>query len=118
VRPARFEDLPVWLKAMDLALEVRRLLPLIGEDEPLGRELARSSLVVPGRIARGHGAGGRKAWQHGLAIASSAAARTEAGLTLGIQRGLYAGDDAMPSLRLVRAVAQMLEEMLEELESA
>jgi four helix bundle protein len=114
--PARFEDIPAWQKAMELAIEIRRLLPLFErEEEPLAQELARSSVAVPSRIARGHGMGTRKGWQHGLSAASGAAARTEAALTLGIQLGFFAGDDAMPSLRLVRAVSQMLNDMLEEL---
>lgn len=116
---ARFEDLPVWQKAMELAIEVRRLLALFDEErEPLAEELARSSLAVPSRIARGFGMASRKGWTQGLSAASGAAARTEAALTMGIELGFYAGDDAMPALRLVRSVAQMLNDLLEELESA
>jgi four helix bundle protein len=111
-RTERFEDLPVWQKAMDLAIEVRRLLPLIGDpEEPISRELSRSSVAIASRIARGHAMETRRGWEHGLAAAAGAAARTEAALTLGIQVGFYAGDDAMPALRLVRMVAQMLAEL-------
>ena len=120
-RPAaRFEDLPVWQKAMELAIEVRRLLALFDQEarEPLAEELARSSVAVPSRIARGFGMGSRKGWTHGLSAASGASARTEAALTLGIELGFFAGDDAMPALRLVRGVSQMLNDLLEELESA
>ena len=45
-RTERVEELPVWQKAMDLAIEVRRLLPLIGDaEDAIARELARSSVA-------------------------------------------------------------------------
>jgi four helix bundle protein len=112
VRTARFEDLPVWQKAMELAIEIRRLLPLIDdENDAIARELSRSSVAVPSRIARGHGMGTRKGWMHGLSAAAGAAARTEAALTLGIQLGRFAGDDAITSLLLVRDISRMLDEL-------
>lgn len=117
MRPGgQFEDIPVWQKARDLAVEVHRLLSRMDPDESLARELGRAAVAVPGRIARGHGMGSRKGWQHGLSAAAGAAARTEAALTLGIELGFYAGDDAMPALRLVREVSRALNDLLEELE--
>jgi four helix bundle protein len=52
-----FEDMPVWQKAMDLAVEIHRLTDNLPrkEDYGLTSQIRDSALSVPGNIAEGFG---------------------------------------------------------------
>ncbi len=52
-----FEEMPVWQKAMDMAVEIFKLTEELPrkEDYGLTSQIRRSALSVPGNIAEGFG---------------------------------------------------------------
>ena len=65
------EDLIVWQKAMDLTIEVYRLVKFLPREETyaLSDQMRRAAVSIPSNIAEGHGRNSNKEFANFLSIA-------------------------------------------------
>lgn len=96
----RFEDLLVWQKAMDLALEAYRVtrIKAFSRDFALTDQLRKSAISVPCNIAEGFDRGSRAEFHHFLSIAKGSCAELKTQLYLA-ERIEYIDEDTAAQLK-------------------
>jgi four helix bundle protein len=88
----RHEDLAAWRHSIALAAKVYAATRQLPSDEPLGlvRELRRTALSVPSRIAEGAGRGPRDEFVHCLQAARAALSQLQTQLVIAAGQELIA----------------------------
>ena len=84
-----FEEMPVWKKAMELAIKVFELTEKLPrkEDYGLTSQIRRSTLSISGNIGEGSGQDTNKAFDRYLGIAVGSAFEVVSGMFLALDRG-------------------------------
>ena len=113
-----YEDLAVWQKAMDLAVMIYALGPVMPKSELYGmtNQMQRAASSVPANIAEGYQRGTRKDYARFIAIARGSLAETETFLMLAMRVGLLPRTAAEPSLEAAREVGRMLTRLKQRLD--
>ena len=100
----------VWQKAMDLAVMIYALRPLMPKSELYGmtNQMQRAASSVPANIAEGYQPGTRKDYARFIAVARGSLAETETFLMLPMRVGHLPDAAAAPCLEAAREVGRML----------
>ena len=105
-----FEDLVVWQKAMDLVVDVYRIVKLLPKEElyALSDQMRRAAVSIPSNIAEGKGRNSTKEYVNFLSIAKGSTAELRTQLMI-CKRLLYINDQELEqSLRISEEVGKML----------
>ena len=113
-----YEDLVVWQKAMDLAVMIYALGPLMPKSELYGmtNQMQRAVSSVPANIAEGYQRGTRKDYARFIAIARGSLAETETFLALAMRVEHLPQSAAGPCLEKAREVGRMLTRLKQRLD--
>lgn len=113
-----YEDLAVWQKAMDLAVMIYALGPVMPKSELYGmtNQMQRAASSVPANIAEGYQRGTRKDYARFIAIARGSLAETETFLMLAMRVELLPHAAAEPCLEAAREVGRMLTRLKQRLD--
>lgn len=105
-----FEDLTVWQKAMDLAVEVYRLTERFPPDERynLTSQLRRAAGSVSANIAEGNGRGGTRDYVNFLSHSRGSLNETRSRLILSHRLGFISKTELATATALMREVGRML----------
>jgi four helix bundle protein len=108
-----YRELTVWRKAMDAAIEVYRLAPMLPREETYGMrsQLTRAAVSIPANIAEGWTRESAKERTQFLAVAQGSLAETETLLTLCEEIGWFAVADTVHLRSLQTEVGKMLSTM-------
>jgi four helix bundle protein len=114
-----YRDLEVWQKAMDLVVEIYRLVGKFPRQEQYGLtlQMQRAAVSIPSNIAEGYGRLHRGDYIHHVSIARGSLAELETQLTLSVRLGFASRNDVLPIWSLTQDVGQMLTRLLSSLES-
>jgi four helix bundle protein len=79
-----FKDLKVWQKAIDLAVDVYKVMLLLPADEKFGlvSQMKRCSVSIPSNIAEGSGRGSNPQFKHFLNLSQGSAFELETQLII------------------------------------
>lgn len=105
-----FEDLIVWQKAMDLVIEVYRLIRFLPKEETyaLADQLRRSAVSIPSNIAEGQQRGSRQEMIRFSAIARGSAGELQTQLLLCERLSYITKEQMATALDLTKQVNKML----------
>jgi four helix bundle protein len=105
-----YEQLTVWQKAMDLAVEAYELSRRLPADERFGliAQVRRAAASVPANIAEGHGRAHRGDYAHHLSIARGSVKEVEVHFLLAARLGYVASVDLATVRELCDHVSRML----------
>lgn len=106
----RYVELKVWTKAMDLAVLVYALGPLMPTSERFGMtgQMQRAVSSVPANIAEGYQRGTRKEDARFISIARGSLAETETFLHLAVRVGHLSTRHVNPCLEMADELSRML----------
>jgi len=107
-------DLVVWQKAMDLAVEVYRIVRALPDAERFGliSQLSRAATSIPANIAEGHGRMGGREYANFLSIARGSLKEL---LELAVRVGYVPEDDTKTALSIADEVGRMLTTLIQRL---
>ena len=110
-------DLVVWQKAMDLAVEVYRIVRALPDAERFGliSQLSRAATSIPANIAEGHGRMGSREYANFLSIARGSLKELETLLELAVRVGYVPEDDTKTALSIADEVGRMLTTLIQRL---
>jgi four helix bundle protein len=105
-----YRELAVWKKAMDLAIEVYRLVPMLPREETYGMrsQLTRAAISIPANIAEGWARESEKERAQFLAVAQGSLAETETLLTVCERLGWFPLEASATLRKLIVEVGKML----------
>jgi four helix bundle protein len=103
-------DLVVWQKAMDLAVEIYRLVKNLPREETYGlvSQMTRAAASVPANIAEGHARGTARDYANFLAIARGSLVELETYLLLAVRIGYLQRPQAQVAEGLAAEACKML----------
>lgn len=105
-----FRELIVWQKAMEVAREVYRLMPMLPKEETYGMrsQITRAAVSIPSNIAEGWARESEKEKAQFLAIAQGSLAELDTQLTLCEQIGWFAEKETLQARAAMIEVGKML----------
>jgi four helix bundle protein len=109
-RVQRFEDLQVWQRSMDLAVEVYAVTRqgAISRDFAFADQLHRASTSVPSNIAEGFDRGTRAEFHRFLSIAKGSCAELRTRLQLALRIGYLQEETVAAILETTEEVSRMI----------
>ena len=115
-----YRELTVWRKAMELAKEIYRLVPMLPKEEIYGMrsQITRAAASVPANIAEGWTRESAKEKANFLSIAQGSLAETETFLTLCEEIGWFPKEETTTIRGLIQEVGKMLSAMRKKLREA
>ena len=114
-----YKDLLVWQKAMDLTVEVYRLVKFLPREETyaLSDQMRRAVVSIPSNIAEGHGRNSTKEYVKFLFVARGSQAELETQLQICIRLKYFSKDEADVALSLCDELNRMLNGLINSLRS-
>lgn len=112
-----YKELKVWQKAMDLTVEIYRLVSLLPKSETyaLSDQMRRAAVSIPSNIAEGYGRNSTKEFIQFLAIARGSQLELETQVQI-CQRLEYFSDDEIDLvLHLCTEINKMLNALIKKL---
>lgn len=108
------KDLIVWQKAMDLLVEIYRLVKKLPKEETyaLSDQMRRAAVSIPSNIAEGRGRSSVKDFLRFLFIARGSQAEIETQLLACVRLDYLSESEVEPSLNLCSEVGRMLNSMI------
>lgn len=105
----KYEDLKIWVKAMDLTEEVYKLMIGMPDNEKYGliSQIKRCAVSIASNIAEGAGRNSNKEFIRFLSIANGSTTELETQLLLLIRLNLIAKDKIEPLLDLTNEIKRM-----------
>lgn len=105
-----YKDLQVWQKAMDLTVEVYRLVKLLPKEElfALSSQMRRAAVSIPSNIAEGQGRNSVKEFLQFIAIAKGSNSELETQLLICVRVGYMEEHAIKVALSLITEIAKML----------
>lgn len=105
-----FKDLVVWQKAMELVVEVYKLVKKLPKEElfALSDQIRRAAISIPSNIAEGQGRNSLKEFNQFLAIAKGSKAELETQLLLCVKVNYFDYSEIETSLNLIQEIGKML----------
>ncbi|WP_280950554.1 four helix bundle protein [Pararhizobium arenae] len=115
-----YQDLKVWQRAMDLAVECYDLTKVFPREEIYGMvsQIRRSSASVVANIAEGYGREATGAYVHHLKIAQGSLKELETHLLLSARIGLIDADRIRSAMVLSDEAGKMLRSLIRRLQDA
>ncbi len=114
-----YKDFIVWQKAMDLTVEVYRLVKFLPREETyaLSDQMRRASVSIPSNIAEGQGRGSTKDFINFLFIARGSQTELETQLQICIRLNYLSETQAETALNLCQEISKMLSTLILKLKS-
>jgi len=112
-----YKDLLVWQKAMDLTVEVYRLVRFLPREETyaLSDQMRRAVVSIPSNIAEGHGRNSTKEYINFLSVARGSQTELETQLQICVRLKYLSEDEAMVALNLCDELNRMLNALMNSL---
>ena len=116
----KYEDLIVWQKAIDLVVEVYKLVSLLPSDElyALSNQMKRSAVSIPSNIAEGQERGTAKDFAKFLYIAKGSKAELETQLLICTRLEYLSQEQTVTAKGLLMEVGKMLNALIHKLNSS
>ena len=113
----KYEDLIVWQKAMDLAVEVYKLTKLLPDDETyvLSGQMRRAAVSIPSNIAEGQEHNTTKDFIRYLYIAKGSKGELETYISLCIRLELLTQTQIAAAKDLLNEIGKMLNALIQSL---
>ena len=113
----KYEDLIVWQKAMDLAVEVYKLTKLLPDDETyvLTGQMRRAAVSIPSNIAEGQERNTTKDFIRYLYIAKGSKGELETQISLCIRLELLTQAQIAAAKDLLNEIGKMLNALIQSL---
>ena len=104
-----YQNLKIWMKAMDLVEEVYKLMKLLPNEEKFGltSQIKRSSISIPSNVAEGAGRNSNKEFKYFLSIANGSTTELETQLILTKRLNFTEEIDIEPLLALCEEIKKM-----------
>ena len=120
MRARDYKDFVVWQKAIDLAVEVYRLIKLLPKFETYGLsdQMRRAVVSIPSNIAEGQGRNSTKEFVYFLGIARGSQKELETQIYICTRLGYFTEEEASTALNLCEEVGKMLNALIIKLQSA
>ena len=114
VRANSYRDFIVWQKAIDLSVEVYRLVKLLPREETyaLSDQMRRAVVSIPSNIAEGQGRSSAKEFAHFLTIARGSQKELETQLYICTKIGYLTEEEASNALKLCEEIGKMLNSLI------
>lgn len=114
-----YKDLIVWQKAMDLVVEVYKVVKLLPREElyALSDQIRRAAVSIPSNIAEGYMRGSTKEYSHFLKIANGSCAEVETQLEIARRLGYVEVQKLEIANGLLVEVGKMLTSIVKTLDS-
>lgn len=105
-----YRDLKVWQRAMDLVVEVYRLVKLLPKEETyaLSDQMRRAAVSIPSNIAEGHSINSTKEYIQFIAIAQGSTSELETQLLICERLNYYSYEQVKQAFSLTDEVGKML----------
>jgi len=112
-----YKDFQVWQKAMDLTVEVYKLVKLLPKEETyaLSDQMRRAVVSIPSNIAEGQGRNSTKEFINFLTISRGSQSELETQLEICIRLNYITEKDAENALNLCEEVGKMLNSLIKKL---
>lgn len=119
MRAKDYKDFIVWQKAIDLSVEVYRLVKLLPKTETyaLSDQMRRAVVSIPSNIAEGQGRSSAKDFANFLGIARGSQKELETQLYICTKIGYLSEEEASTALNLCEEVGKMLNALIIKLQS-
>jgi four helix bundle protein len=114
-----YQGLIVWQKAMELTVEVYKIIKKLPKEETysLCDQMKRSAVSIPSNIAEGHERGTNKEFIYFLTIARGSRAELETQLQICIKVGYLSEQDISVSMSLLKEIGSMLTALISKLKT-
>ena len=105
-----YQELVVWQKAMDLVIEVYRLVKLLPLEEryALSDQMRRSAVSIPSNIAEGHTRNSTKEYIQYLSIAKGSNAELQTQLSICSRLGYLSNEQISNAIVISEEVGKMI----------
>ena len=105
-----YKDLIVWQKAMDLSVEIYKLVKKLPKEETysLSDQMRRAAISIPSNIAEGKSRASQKEFSYFLSIAQGSRSELETQIQLCERIGYLNADDTKNALDLLIELEKML----------
>lgn len=115
-----YEDLIVWQKAMDLTVEVYKLVKFLPREETyaLSDQMRRAVISVPSNIAEGQGGNSTKEFVNFLSIARGSLTELKTQLQICLRLKYFSESDSEHALNLCTEIYKILNSLISKLKSA
>ncbi|MBX4910445.1 MULTISPECIES: four helix bundle protein [Rhizobium] len=113
-----YQDLPVWQRSMDLAVECYGLTKGFPKEEVYGltSQVRRSAASIAANIAEGYGREATGAYVHHLKIAQGSLKELETHLILSARVGIATVSQTQSALSLIAEIGKMLRSLIRRLQ--
>jgi four helix bundle protein len=114
-----YRDLKVWQKAMDLSVEIYRLVKKLPKEETyaLSDQMRRAAVSVPSNIAEGRDRNSNKEFIQFLHIARGSKSELETQLLICVRVKYLTEEDILPAMEMCREIGSMLTALIARLDS-
>ena len=105
-----YRDLIFWQKAMDMAVQIYKLVAELPTYEKFGMtsQLTRAAMSVAANVAEGNGRAGSKQYANFLSIARGSLMETETYLLLAVRLEYLSEASIAPTMSITREIDRML----------
>ena len=114
-----YKELVVWQKAMDLTVEIYKLVKLLPKEETyaLSDQMRRAVVSIPSNIAEGQGRNHPKVFVNFLSIARGSQSELNTQLEICIKLNYFTEQDAKNAFNLCEEVGKMLSTLIKKIDS-
>lgn len=112
-----YKDFKVWQKAMDLTVEIYKLVKLLPKEETyaLSDQMRRAVVSIPSNIAEGQGRNHTKEFINFLSIARGSNSELETQLQICVKLNYITEKEIENALKLCEEVGKMLSTLIKKL---
>ena len=112
-----YKDFQVWQRAMDLTVEIYKLVKLLPKEETyaLSDQMRRAVVSIPSNIAEGQGRNSTKEFINFLSISRGSQRELETQLQICIRLNYITEQEAENALNLCEEVGKMLNSLIKKL---
>ena len=112
-----YKDFQVWQRAMDLTVEIYKLVKLLPKEETyaLSDQMRRAVVSIPSNIAEGQGRNSTKEFINFLTISRGSQNELETQLQICIRLNYITEKDAENALNLCEEIGKMLNSLIKKL---
>ena len=120
MRARDYKDFVVWQKAIDLSVEVYRLVKLLPKIETycLSDQMRRAAVSIPSNIAEGQGRNSAKDFANFLGIARGSQKELETQIYICTRLEYFTKEEASTALNLCEEVGKMLNALIIKLKAS
>ena len=112
-----YKDFTVWQRAMDLTVEIYKLVKLLPKEETyaLSDQMRRAVVSIPSNIAEGQGRNSNKEFMNFVGIARGSLSELETQLQICIKLNYITEEESEDALNLCEQVGKMLTNLIKTL---